>query len=116
MAVSEITKDTFQAAIQSTETVLVDFWAPWCQPCLRFAPVFERVSGKFPDVKFIKINTEDQPELAAHFEIRSIPTLMVIKDGDIIFEQAGALPEEALEQIVTKAKEVDMAEVRKANS
>ncbi|MGZ3771838.1 MAG: thioredoxin [Bdellovibrio sp.] len=116
MAVQDLIKDNFKETIQKNELVILDFWASWCGPCKRFAPVFESVSKKFPDVVFGKIDTEAEQEIAGSFEVMSIPTLAVIKDGDIIFMQAGALPEDVLEQIVTKAKEVDMEEVRKQNS
>lgn len=116
MAVLELTKVNFKETIQKNELVVLDFWASWCGPCRRFAPVFEIVSNKHPEVIFAKIDTEAEQEIAASFEVMSIPTLAVIKEGDIIFMQAGALPEDILEQIVTKAKEVDMEEVRKQNS
>lgn len=116
MAVLELTKENFKETIQNNELVVLDFWASWCGPCRRFAPVFESVSNKHPSVVFAKIDTEAQSEIAASFEIMSIPTLAVIKEGDIIFMQAGALPEDILEQVVAKAKDVDMEEVRKQNS
>lgn len=113
MAVVELTKENFEQVVTGNPTVLVDYWAPWCAPCRSFAPVFERVAERHPDIVFAKVNTEDQPEIAAHFQIRSIPTLMIFRDSVILFAQPGALPEGALEQIVGKAKEVDMEEVRK---
>ncbi len=116
MVVDELTRTNIKEMIESNNTVVVDFWAPWCGPCKRFGPVFDRVAAKNPDVKFLKLNTELEPELAATFEVMSIPTLMVIKEGDIIFAQAGALPEDILEDIVQKAKDVDMVEVRRQNS
>jgi len=93
--------------------VLVDFWAPWCGPCRSFAPAYEAASEKFPDVVFAKINTEEQQALAAHFQIRSIPTLMIFREQIIIFAQPGALPASALEQVIEKAKSLDMDEVRR---
>lgn len=93
--------------------VLVDFWAPWCGPCRSFAPAYEAASEKFPDVVFAKVNTEEQQALAAHFQIRSIPTLMIFRDKIIIFAQPGALPPAALEQVVEKAKALDMETVRR---
>ena len=113
MAVIELTKDNFEQVVTGNPTVIVDYWAPWCGPCRSFAPVFERVAEKNPDIVFAKVNTEDEPEIAGHFQIRSIPTLMIFRDSVILFAQPGALPESALEQVITKAKEVDMDEVRK---
>ena len=113
MAVVELTQENFEQVVTGNPTVIVDYWAPWCGPCRGFAPVFERVAEKNPDIVFAKVNTEDEPEIAAHFQIRSIPTLMIFKESVIIFAQPGALPESALEQVVSKAKEVDMEEVRK---
>ena len=112
MAVVELTKDNFEQVITSNPTVIVDYWAPWCGPCRGFAPVFERVAEQNPDVVFAKVNTDDEQEIAAHFQIRSIPTLMVFREQIIVFSQPGALPQNALEQVVSKAKELDMDEVR----
>jgi thioredoxin 1 len=113
MAVMELTKENFEQVITSSGTVIVDYWAPWCGPCRGFAPVFERVAEANPDVVFAKVNTDDEQEIAQHFQIRSIPTLMVFRDQIIVFSQPGALPQNALEQIVEKAKGLDMEEVRK---
>ena len=99
--------------ITSNPTVIVDYWAPWCGPCRGFAPVFERVAEANPDVVFAKVNTDDEQEIAQHFQIRSIPTLMVFREQIIVFSQPGALPQNALEQVVSKAKTLDMEEVRK---
>ena len=93
--------------------VLIDFWAPWCQPCLRFGPVYDEISESHPDVVFAKVNTEDEQELAAHFHIRSIPTLMIFRDQIIIYQQAGALPEMAFRDLMAKAGDLDMDEVRR---
>ena len=112
MAVVELTKENFEQVIASNPTVVVDYWAPWCGPCRGFAPVFERVAEANPDAIFAKVNTDDEQEIAAHFQIRSIPTLMVFRDQIIVFSQPGALPQNALEQVVAKAKELDMDEVR----
>ena len=111
MAVIEVTKEDFKDVIEKNQLVIIDFWAVWCGPCKRFAPIFDAVAAKHSDVKFIKINTDEQPELAASFEVRSIPTLAVVKEQQIIFVQPGAVNEEILEQIVQKAKEVDMSKV-----
>lgn len=112
MAVVELTKDNFEQVITSNPTVIVDYWAPWCGPCRGFAPVFERVAEQNPDVVFAKVNTEDEQEIASHFQIRSIPTLMIFRDQIIVFSQPGALPQSALEQVVVKAKALDMDDVR----
>jgi thioredoxin 1 len=92
--------------------VLIDFWAAWCGPCRMFGPVFERVSGQHPDAVFAKVDTEAQPELAGAFGISSIPTLMVIRDGVVLYAEPGALPEAALEDLIGQALGLDMAEVR----
>jgi thioredoxin 1 len=113
MAVVELTKENFEQVVTSNPTVIVDYWAPWCGPCRGFAPVFERVAEANPDVVFAKVNTDDEQEIASHFQIRSIPTLMVFRDQIIVFSQPGALPQNALEQVVAKAKTLDMEEVRK---
>jgi len=109
----ELTKENFEQVITSNPTVIVDYWAPWCGPCRGFAPVFERVAEANPDVVFAKVNTDDEQEIAQHFQIRSIPTLMVFREQIIVFSQPGALPQNALEQVVGKAKTLDMEEVRK---
>ena len=113
VAVVELTKDTFEETIMSNPFVIVDFWAPWCGPCRSFAPVYERVSGYHPDVVFSKVNTEEEQDLAAHFHIRSIPTLMIFRDQIIIYQQAGALPEMAFRDLMAKAGDLDMDEVRR---
>ena len=113
MAVVELTKENFEQVVTSNPTVIVDYWAPWCGPCRGFAPVFEKVSEAHPDVVFAKVNTDEEQEIAAHFQIRSIPTLMVFRDQVIVFSQPGALPQGAFEQVVQKAKSLDMDEVRK---
>ena len=113
MAVVELTKENFEQVVTGNATVVVDYWAPWCGPCRGFAPVFERVAEKHPDVVFAKVNTDDEQEIAGHFQIRSIPTLMVFRDSIIVFSQPGAMPEGAFEQVVAKAKGLDMDEVRK---
>lgn len=111
MATIELTKENFNATIENNDVVIVDFWAPWCGPCRMFAPTFEAVSEQHPGVVFAKLNTEDQQELAAEFNIRSIPTLMVFREKVIIFSQAGMLPKAAFEQVVQKSLEVDMVKV-----
>ena len=113
MAVVELTKDNFEQVITTNPMVIVDYWAPWCGPCRGFAPVFEAVAEANPDIVFAKVNTDDEQEIGQHFQIRSIPTLMVFKEQVIVFSQAGALPKGPLEQVVAKAKELDMADVRR---
>jgi thioredoxin 1 len=113
MAVVELTKDNFEEVVTNNEFVIVDFWAPWCGPCRSFAPTYEKVSEDHPDVVFAKVNTEDEQEIAGHFQIRSIPTLMIFRDKIIIFSEAGALPESAFRELVSKAGELDMDEVRR---
>jgi len=113
MATVELTNDTFKETITDNDIVIVDFWAPWCGPCKSFAPTYETVSEKYEDVVFAKINTEVEQELAASFQIRSIPTLMIFREQIAVFSQAGALPGSALEDVVAKTKELDMDQVRK---
>lgn len=111
MAVLELTKENFNATIEGGKTVIIDFWAPWCGPCRAFAPTFEAVSQEFPDVVFAKINAEDEQELGAAFNIRSIPTLMVFREQVVLFAEAGMLPKSALQDIVKKSLELDMVKV-----
>ena len=113
MAVVELTKENFESTITSNAAVIVDYWAPWCGPCRGFAPVYERVAEKHPDVVFAKVNTDEEQEIAAHFQIRSIPTLMVFRDQIIVFAQPGALSQGAFEQVIEKAKALDMDDVRR---
>ena len=112
MATLELTEPTFAETIEGNELVILDFWAEWCGPCKAYGPVYERVSEEFPDVVFGKVDTEDQQGLAGMFGIRSIPTTIAFKEGIGVFMQPGALPEDALRDLVEKLKGLDMDEVR----
>ena len=112
MSTIALTDESFTPTIQGNPIVLIDFWAAWCGPCRQFAPVYEQVSTANPDIVFAKVDTEAQPGLAQAFQISSIPTLMAIRDGIVVYSQAGALPEQALTQLVQAVRDVDMDAVR----
>ncbi len=114
MALIDANPETLKQAIEGGGIVLVDFWASWCGPCKAFAPVFKAASEKHTDITFAKVNTEEQQQLAAGFGIQAIPTIMVFREAVLLFQHAGALPPPALEEVIEKAKEVDMAEVHQA--
>jgi thioredoxin 1 len=111
MAVIDLNEENFESTILSNDFVVIDFWAPWCGPCRGFAPVFEAAAEKYPNIVFAKVNTEEQQGIAGHFQIRSIPTLMIFREKVIIYAQPGALPASGLDDLIARAGEVDMAEV-----
>ncbi|WP_230422211.1 thioredoxin [Catenulispora pinistramenti] len=110
----ELTKDTFAETVAGEGITLVDFWAEWCGPCRAFAPVYQKAAGEHEDIVFGKVDTEAEQELAAAFDIRSIPTLMIVRDGVTLYQHPGALPESALQDLISQARALDMDEVRKA--
>jgi thioredoxin len=113
MAHVDLTKDNFDEVAAGSDFMIIDFWAPWCGPCKQFGPIFEETAKKYTDITFAKVNTEEEQELAAHFQIRSIPTLMIMREQIVINAQPGALMGGQFEQLIEKARELDMEEVRK---
>ncbi len=113
MATVELTQANFDETLKGKDFIILDFWAPWCGPCKNFGPIYEEVSEAHPDILFGKINTEQEQGLASAFNIRSIPTLMVIREQVVIYSEVGALPKSGFEDLVNQAKAVDMAEVHK---
>ncbi len=112
MAYIDLTTKNFNETLDNNEIVIIDFWAEWCGPCRQFAPIFEKVAENNPDIVFAKVNTEEQSAIASQFGIYSIPTLMVSRDGIILMNQAGMLPEEAFDKLIAHVKELDMDQVR----
>jgi thioredoxin len=112
MATEKLTMDQLETTIENNDIVLIDFWAEWCGPCKMFGPIFEKASEKHTDVAFTKCNTEEEQDLAGHFGIQSIPTLAIFREKILLFMQPGALPEAALEDIISRIKGLDMQEVR----
>ena len=113
MAVVEATRENIEALVEDNDIVIFDFWAPWCAPCRQFAPIFEAASEKFEDIVFSKVNTEVEREIASHFSIRSIPTIMVFRESMLVFAQPGLIPENAIGELIDKIRALDMDEVRK---
>lgn len=113
MTASALTAENFDDTVTGNDIVVIDFWAPWCGPCRSFAPIFDKVAEENPDLAFVKVNTDEEQALAGHFGIRSIPTLMIFREQVIVFQQAGALPKGALDDILGQVRQLDMDEVRR---
>jgi len=113
MATLDLTQENFESTVLENDFVIIDFWAPWCGPCRAFAPVYDQVSENHPDIIFAKVNTEVEQAIAGSFQIRSIPTLMVFREKVIIYSESGSLPASALEDLIVKVRELDMAQVHK---
>lgn len=113
MAVIDAKRDTIEGIVEDNNIVIFDFWAPWCGPCRSFAPIFEAAAEKYPDIVFSKVNTEEEREIAEHFSIRSIPTIMVFREQMLVYAQPGSIPENEIGALIDKIKSLDMDEVRK---
>ena len=113
MATVALSEANFNETIENNSIVIIDFWAPWCGPCKQFGPIYEKVSEEYSDIVFGKVNTEDEQGLAGHFQIRSIPTTIILKENIAVFQQAGVMPEEGLKDVIRQVQELDMDMVRK---
>ena len=113
MATIDLSEANFSETIENNNIVIIDFWAPWCGPCKQFGPIYEKTSEQYPDIVFGKVNTEDEQALAGQFQIRSIPTTIIIKENIAVFQQPGAMPEEGLKDVIRQVQELDMEMVRK---
>ena len=113
MATLDLTQENFESTVLENDFVIIDFWAPWCGPCRAFAPTYDQVSENHPDIIFAKVNTEVEQAIAGSFQIRSIPTLMVFREKVIVYSESGSLPASALEDLIVKVRELDMAQVHK---
>lgn len=112
MSSQAITSDLFEGLIKENQLVFVDFWAEWCAPCKQFSMIYDKVSDQFPSIKFVKVNIEEEQELSEIFEIRSIPHLMIFKEGIVIYSNAGSMPESALKELAQQSLDVDVSEIR----
>ncbi len=113
MTVESLTGNNFDTTVGENDIVVIDFWAPWCGPCRGFAPIFDEVAGQNSDISFVKVNTDEEQDLAGHFAIRSIPTLMIFREQVIVFQQPGALSKGALQDVLAQVRGLDMAEVKR---
>ncbi len=112
MAIINLTAANFNETAEKNPILVIDFWAPWCGPCRQFAPIYEEVAKEYPDIAFGKVNTEEEQDIAGYFRIQSIPTVMIIREGVIVFSQPGMLPKEALKDVIEQVLALDMDEVR----
>lgn len=112
MATIELSEESLEKTVMDNDIVIIDFWAPWCGPCKSFGPIYEEVSEKYPDIVFAKVNTEVEQGIAAHFQIRSIPTLMIFREQIVLFSEAGMLPAQGLEDVIKQVKSLDMDKVK----
>ena len=112
MATIDLNEENLEKTVVDNDIVIIDFWAPWCGPCKSFGPIYEEVSEKHPDIVFAKVNTEEEQAIGAHFQIRSIPTLMIFREQVVLFSEAGMLPAPALEELIEQVKGLDMEKVK----